>query len=79
MKRESGRRRASLVTGVLVAASLAGTAAVAVAAHASGSASSTGEDSTSTSTSSSTDQSGTADSPALTGSDGGGQATSGGS
>jgi hypothetical protein len=72
MNRDKGLRRATAITGALVAASLAGTAVVAVAAHAA-------DTSTSSSTESPTPTA-TADSPTLsTGSDDSGQATSGGS
>ena len=79
MKRESGLRRTTLLTGALVAAGVAGTVAVGVAAHASDSAQ-TGTTSDSSSTTTTGDSSSSSDSPTLSGgSDGGGQATSGGS
>jgi len=85
MKRETGLRRASLITGALVAASVAGTVAVGVAAYAADSAQ-TSETSTSTSdsgsASSSTDDS-SSNYPSLSGgsssdSSSSSQATSGG-
>ena len=75
MKRETGLRRTSLLTGALVAASLAGTIGVGVAAYASDSAP-TAE----TSTSNNTTDNETVSPSLTTGTDDGGQAaTSGGS
>jgi hypothetical protein len=76
MKRETGLRRTSLLTGALVAASVAGTVGVAVAAHASDSA----RTAQTSSTSSTTSDTGTTSPSLTTGTDDGGQAaTSGGS
>jgi hypothetical protein len=73
MNRDQGLRRASVITGALVAASLTGTLVVAVAAHAADSSATSGS-------SESTPGASTTDAPSLSaGGDGSGQATSGGS
>jgi hypothetical protein len=78
MNRDQGLRRTTVITGALIAASLAGTVGVGIAAHAASTISSatdaSSRDSGNTSTS-------TADSPSITSNDdsGGSQATSGGS
>lgn len=69
MERDTGLRRTALVTGALVAVSAAGTRAVGIAAYAS-------DSSDAMSVSDSSTPSGF---PSLSGTGGGGQATSGGS
>ena len=71
MERDTGLRRTALLTGALVAVSVAGTAVVGIAAYASDSSKSTSVDSPA--------PSGDQDFPSLSGTDDGGQATSGGS
>jgi len=81
MDRDQGLRRTTVITGALIAASLAGTLGVGIAAYAADHAkpSTTTSSSAATSDSSSSSSSST-DSPSLsTGSSDSGQATSGGS
>jgi hypothetical protein len=87
MNRDQGLKRTGVITGALIAASLAGTVGIGIAAHAADQADSASNTTTSSSATDDSSSSGTNDNsnssnslPRLsTGNDNSGQATSGGS